>query len=230
MALTGYKQSTDHVAKRIMSRLATLAAKPWIVSPEWLAEHYTEKRLDCVQIGAILNRDPKTVWTWLRKYSIPTRPRGENHAQLPTDGSVWRGRRHTDATRAKLSAIAVASGRVPYRPEVGSYMKDRRGAQHPCWKGGITAERQAFYQTKEWKAACVVVWKRADAKCERCGRDHRLIDRETERFHVHHVVSFQVKELRAEPSNLVLLCQNCHRFVHGRANVHREFIGEVPCL
>jgi 5-methylcytosine-specific restriction endonuclease McrA len=30
--------------------------------------------------------------------------------------------------------------------------------------------------------------------------------------------------LRAEPDNLVLLCEACHRWVHSRANIGRVFL------
>jgi predicted HNH restriction endonuclease len=46
-------------------------------------------------------------------------------------------------------------------------------------------------------------------------------------FHIHHVVSFMVRELRAEPDNLVLLCKKCHLFVHSRKNKTSEFIKEL---
>ena len=47
-------------------------------------------------------------------------------------------------------------------------------------------------------------------------------------FHIHHVVSFADKELRAEPSNLVLLCEACHQFVHSRENLTREYLPQEP--
>lgn len=45
-------------------------------------------------------------------------------------------------------------------------------------------------------------------------------------FHIHHVVSFADKELRAEPSNLVLLCEACRQFVHSRENLTREYLSK----
>jgi len=49
------------------------------------------------------------------------------------------------------------------------------------------------------------------------------------KFHVHHIVSFAVRELRAAVSNLALLCEDCHRFVHSNANTACEFLGEATC-
>ena len=191
------------------------------VTREWLENKYVIEGLDCVQIGRIVGRDPKSVWSWLKDFGIPTRPRGANWRQLPHDG--FKGKKHTAEAREKLSRIAKAEGRVPYDPAVGSYMKGRKGASTPNWKGGITPDRQAFYLTEDWREACKAVWARAKARCERCGKHHNVTEvRGT--FHVHHIVSFKVVALRAEPSNLVLLCRECHRFVHSRKNIGKEFI------
>lgn len=103
-------------------------------------------------------------------------------------------------------------------------MWNRRGELNPNWKGGVTPERQAFYQSQEWKDACIFVWKRDGAKCKRCGL-HR--DEQPDMpFHIHHIVSFAVPELRAANDNLVLLCKMCHQFVHSRKNENGDFLQE----
>lgn len=213
----------DNECKANYQRLA----KP--VTREWLKEHYIDKKLNCTQIGIIVNRDPKSVWNWLRDFGIPTRPRGG--ASSPGSfrkgqEGTFKGKHHTLETRKRLSDIAKADGRVPYDPGVGSYMKGRRGADTPGWKGGITPERQAFYSLPEWAEAAKRVWARSGAKCARCEVNHNT---ETRRgtFHIHHIVSFEVRELRADISNLVLLCKPCHHFVHSNANVNSEFIKEI---
>jgi hypothetical protein len=45
---------------------------------EWLRARYIDEQLDCVQIGQLVKRDPKTVWHWLRCAGITTRPRGSD--------------------------------------------------------------------------------------------------------------------------------------------------------
>ena len=222
----GYEQSPEHVRKRIDARLATVAAKPKPVSGDWLRAHYSLMGMDLVQIGALLNKDPKTIWAWMKHYGLPTRPRGGAtlpHAFKAGDPSAFAGKRHTTETRAYISDLAKRTGRVPYDPAVGSYMKGRKGADTPNWKGGITPERQAFYASDEWREAVKTVWARADAKCERCGVHHNTAKRRGT-FHVHHIVSFMVRELRAVPSNLVLLCKPCHLFVHSNANTDKQFL------
>jgi len=102
-------------------------------------------------------------------------------------------------------------------------MWNRRGEMNPNWRGGVTPERQAFYAGNEWAACCSAVWKRDLATCQRCG----LVHSETPDMpmHIHHVVSFADRKLRADPDNLVLLCETCHRWIHSKKNKDREFIG-----
>jgi len=195
---------------------------------EWLIEQYIVLKKTANDIATEIGRDPKRVWEWIRDYKIATRPRGTaTHLKggVPFGrGNI--GRKHSPEMKAKLRAIALADGRVPYDPKVGPPFKGKRGAETPNWKGGVTPERQAFYSSPEWAKAIKAVWHRADAKCERCGLDHRTIDRTKKRFHVHHIVSFQIRELRAVVSNLALLCDTCHRWVHSKRNKNHEFIRE----
>lgn len=103
-------------------------------------------------------------------------------------------------------------------------MWNKRGELNPRWLGGVTPERQEFYTSQAWKDACSSVWKRDNATCQRCGLYR--IDQPDMPFHIHHIVSFAVRELRAEASNLVLLCETCHHFVHSRRNIDGEYLSE----
>jgi transcription elongation factor Elf1 len=190
---------------------------------EWLIDQYVTQAKPANQIAREIGRNAKGVWGWIVSYGIPTRQRGHNVGQLPKDGSTFRGKHHTPESRKAMSELAKASGRVPYDPSVGSYMKGRKGPDTPNWKGGITPERQAFYATDEWREVVKAIWLRANAHCERCGVHHNTAIRRGT-FHVHHIVSFKVRELRMVLSNLVLLCKSCHYFVHSAANINSEFI------
>lgn len=101
-------------------------------------------------------------------------------------------------------------------------MWNKRGELNPMWRGGVTPERQAFYTGREWKEACSFVWKRDNATCQRCTL-HKQDDASVP-FHIHHIESFANAELRADPTNLVLLCEPCHRFVHSKENTEREHL------
>lgn len=132
-----------------------------------------------------------------------------------------------ESTKQKLRAARLADGHFPKAENGRPYWEGKTGENHPKWKGGLTPERQDFYSSGEWKNVCKFIWRRSDAKCERCALDHRLIDRNQVRFHIHHMISFQVREFRAAPNNLVLLCAPCHHFVHSNKNATKQFIGEV---
>lgn len=194
---------------------------------EWLEDQYLKQGKSANMIAREIGRDGKRVWEWLESYGIPIRPRGHNYAQnLHRNGSAFRGRKHSEQTRNKLSEIAKSDGRVPWGKGNEPYWKGKTGSQHPGWKGGLTPERQAFYSTVEWSDAVKAVWKRDNATCQRCGKHHNQASvRGT--FHIHHIVSFMVRELRADPSNLVLLCNKCHRWVHGKENTEKLFIKEM---
>lgn len=194
-----------------------------------LFDLYINQGLDCSQIGGMVGRDPKSIWNWLKDYGIETRPRGSDERQQFGKGKPHSsGWNHTEETKEKLRQARIADGATClFLPNGDHVLKGRCGSDHPSWKGGSTPERQYFYASDEWKDACVHVWHRADAKCERCGLDHRDIDRQTFKFHVHHVYSFTTyPEHRSDVDNLMLLCETCHRWVHGRENADRLYIKE----
>jgi 5-methylcytosine-specific restriction endonuclease McrA len=122
--------------------------------------------------------------------------------------------------------MAIADGRLPWGKDNPHPMKGVTGPDHPGWKGGLTPERQAFYSSQEWVEAVKHVWARDDATCQKCGK-RQGDNGERDEFHIHHIVTFVVRELRAEPSNLVLLCQGCHRWVHSKKNVSKKFIKDA---
>ena len=106
-------------------------------------------------------------------------------------------------------------------------MYGKYGEDSSNWKGGVTPERQAIYVSQEWKKAVSVVWRRDNATCQRCG-----ITREDPAVvhHVHHIVSFaDSAELRIDSDNLVLLCHDCHSWVHSNVNTGQLFRKEVNC-
>lgn len=159
---------------------------------EWLRREYVDKGRAASDIAAEFGITEESIFFWLRKHDIPRRTTSEVRA-------------------AKHWGLAGEAN--------GMYGK--RGAEVPNWKGGCTPDRQAFYTSHEWATACAEVWRRDNAKCQRCG-----IDESERQLHVHHIVSFAVLELRAVPSNLVLLCVKCHHFVHSKRNVASEFLQE----
>lgn len=194
---------------------------------EQLAFLYTTLGLGCPDIAWLYERDGKTVHYWLRQAGIPTRPRGSNPAVHFRAGarSAFAGRTHSQTSRAKIGAASV--GRA-WRSGVDHWLHGAPPDANPNWKGGATPERQEFYRTPEWRAACRTVWTRDNACCRNCGKDHRAVRATEPTFHVHHVWSFQIRETRANPALLVLLCSACHHWVHSNANVTRAWLPQEP--
>jgi hypothetical protein len=194
------------------------------VTKEWLYEHYIEKQLNTTEIAHIVQRDPKSVWNWLKDFGIPTRGRGTDKRQQfkKGDNNYFKGKKHTKETKDKIRACRLKDGHVPYLKD-GKHWLKTKGAIHPNWKGGISPDRQSFYCSFEWGEAVKEVWKRDNAICQKCGKKHNTPESRGT-FHIHHIVSFRVKKLRANVNNLVLLCKNCHRWVHSKKNINKEFI------
>lgn len=91
---------------------------------------------------------------------------------------------------------------------------------------GTTPERQALYGSTEWRWVAFQVWQRDEAKCRRCQRVK--VHSGEYQLEIHHIVPFSKSvELRCEISNLVLLCNTCHDWVHSNDNVNKEFLGEI---
>ena len=160
-------------------------------SEDWLRKEYWDKGRTTQEIADDFGVTDSSILHWMRKHNIQ--------------------RRNISEVR-ELKSWGVEGEDNP--------MYGRTGKDNPHWKGGVTAERQDFYSTKEWKKTCSNVWNRDDATCQRCGEKHT----EDKEFHIHHIVSFQVEELRAEEENLVLLCEDCHWWVHSNENQNNEYI------
>jgi len=169
------------------------------VDEVWLRQKYLVERLDCNAISKIVGRNPKQVWQWLKGYGIPTRPRGANGGAEP---HCWK--------KGQPSAFKGHS--------------QLKGPESPFWQGGITPERQAFYASDEWKAVVKKVYARDSKRCRRCGITQEHGKLAGFKMHVHHIYPFAVQPSRTKLSNLVLLCNPCHNFVHSRENGTRQFL------
>lgn len=162
-------------------------------------------------------RKPKPYWSkeWLEEEYIT---KGKGVQQIANEQGCERNnifyflKKHNIKTRSmkEVRAMKYWGSEGKANPMYG-----KTGAENPNWKGGISPERQAFYASLEWKRVALKVKKR-DKVCQRC--------RSKTDLHIHHIISFEVKELRTELSNLVLLCEECHFWVHSKKNIRQEFL------
>lgn len=195
-----------------------------LATKEWLYQKYWVEEKSMVDISKMLNRDIKTILYWMRKYDIQTRPRGHTWKTNLQQGQP-KGFRHTEETKRKVGKASRDRGAVPYLRNGEHWLKTVEPEKNPNWKGGITPERQSFQRSDEWKKVANQIWKRDNATCQRCGLKYKY--RKTDKFHIHHIVSFMIQELRLEPTNLILLCPDCHHWVHSNENTEKEFIKEL---
>lgn len=193
---------------------------------EWLYNEYIVKKRSCDEIAISEKRDSKTIWNWVKKFDIPTRKRGAESSS----GTFKKGHKygvnriHTEETKEKIRQARLKDGHVPYLNKDGvHWLKGVKGKNHPSYKGGLTPDRQSFYSTIEWSDVVKKVWERDKAICQKCGKNHNT-EKNRGNFHIHHIVSFQVKEKRAELNNLILLCKHCHRWVHSKKNINKILI------
>jgi hypothetical protein len=195
---------------------------------EWLQNEYISKKRTCNDIAKELSKDPKTIWAWLKKYNIPTRPRGghSSSGSFKKGTSLWIGKKHKQETKDKIRNARLKDGHVPYLKNGVHWLKNTNSENHPNYKGGLSPERQSFYCSMEWIDVVKKVWKRDNAICQNCGKCHNT-EKNRGNFHIHHIVSFQIKELRSDLSNLVLLCKECHRWVHSKKNINKKFIKTI---
>lgn len=108
------------------------------------------------------------------------------------------------------------------RRHIRDALKGRqRGAKNPAWKGGTTPERQRLYKEGGWREFALNIYKRDGFTCRRCAtavNSYRGVA-------AHHIRPWaDAPELRYAPDNIVTLCTACHRWVHSKANVNRDFL------
>lgn len=194
-------------------------------SKDWLVNEYITKKRTCNDIAKELKKDPKTIWSWLKKHEIPTRSRGgdSSSGSFKKGSNIWVGRKHKQESKDKIREARIKDGRVPYLRNGEHWLKSVETKEHPNYKGGMSPERQSFYSSREWSEAVKKVWQRDKAICQKCGKHHNE-EKNRGNFHIHHLVSFQVRELRCEVSNLILLCKDCHRWVHSKKNINKKFL------
>ena len=217
------------------------------VDEVWLRQKYLVEGVGVTAIARLVRRNTKQVYSWLKGYGIPVPERTWN--VLPNkpyhQDREWLRVEYVDNNRTAADIAAqfsVTEADILFflrkHRIVCRTMKEIRAAKYwglsgetngmfgktgelsPVWKGGITPERQTFYRSWPWEKARRLLRKRDGGICRRCG----VKKSKDVRFCIHHVVSFQVVALRADPDNLVTLCAKCHYWVHSKENANHDYI------
>lgn len=188
---------------------------------DWLYQKYVVEKMSTYDIAKIVDRNPKRVYEWIVEYNIPTRPRGDN---LHGADNSWNcenwvnpfsGKKHSEKTKKILSE--KASVEKPYLRGERNGMFGRRGDKNPNYIDGSTPERQMYYSRAEWRKLRRTVYGRDHGKCVRCCVVGRM--------NIHHVIPWAGNiETRLEITNVVSLCTKCHRWVHSKKNINREYL------
>lgn len=199
--------------------------KSLLDNPQWLISNYVVAKKSTYDIAREVGCDPKTVWSRLKKFGIPTAKRGENlkgednYMRTPGVVNPFAGRKHTAETKLALSRKAS----VPklYLRGSNNGMYGRVGDKNPNYKGGNSPERQRVCASSEWKAILRRVYKRDGYRCRRCGTGNKG----PKSLHAHHVKSWVgYPDSRMDVDNLITLCKTCHDWVHSNENTEREMI------
>lgn len=123
------------------------------------------------------------------------RKMSESHKGLNT----WmKGRKLSEETKQKMRKKSFSADT---RLKISL---SHRGEKSYLWKGGITPINQqarVAFKIKEWR---LMVFKRDNYACQICGIRGGILN-------AHHIEKFsENKELRAQLSNGITLCQSCH--------------------
>lgn len=115
-----------------------------------------------------------------------------------------------------------------YRRKVASEMcKKRIGEKHPNWNFDLSEKKRNISRTR-MAPVREAVFERDNYTCRRCGNRGTILN-------AHHIEPwYSNKELRYEYSNLITLCDTCHKEYHSayrRDNINnvtlKEFIENV---
>lgn len=72
----------------------------------------------------------------------------------------------------------------------------------------MTSAYDEYRLSAAWRTRVAIMHEIAEGRCEVCGKDWDL--------HVHHLTYRDIGQ--EEPTDLVVLCRQCHRAVHGRSD------------
>jgi len=126
-----------------------------------------------------------------------------------TEAAILFWLRKLEIKRKKMSEIRKRKYWGLKGKQNGMYGKF--GKQNPNWNGGHSPERQSKYARSAWKELAKIILERDNYKCQKCGVGHIMGNR----LIVHHIKPWaRYLKLWFEPSNLLVVCEKCHKIIH----------------
>lgn len=159
------------------------------LSDEKIALHFTDLGYVCSASAIIRLR---------RKYGI--------EEMWSHSGNSFRGKKHTEETKSKISKIRIERGLA--KGEKNSFF-GRRGENSPGWRGGFSKEERSFYDSSSYDKLRLFVLGRDRYTCQSCG-----VSKESNpkiRLNIHHIIPIKVDESKKlDQDNVITLCSVCH--------------------
>lgn len=88
------------------------------------------------------------------------------------------------------------------------------GQGHPFWRGGTTTQRQAVFNSAEYREWAAAVRARDGGRCRSCDASGR---RNSSRIELHHIIPFSIsQDLAFAVDNGITLCREHHNKTRGR--------------
>jgi hypothetical protein len=193
------------------------------LNKEWLMQKYVDEGLSTYQIAEIVNRNPKSIYTKLKDFGIPTRSRAETiqqNAWWNIGKEHWnKGKKRPQKTKEAISKSRTGK-KYPNLAGKNNGMYGRTGKENPNWKGGVTPERQKLYVSEKWKEIIKTIFRRDNYRCAVCGGTSRNL-------HAHHIKTWaDYPENRLDIDNLITVCKKCHHWIHSKKNKNKDFLYE----
>jgi len=208
-----------------------------MVRMKWLDKNKNEiiklynKGLTQIEITKEFNVSQTAISLRLRKWNI-SNPDGNRFKHIDIDRHTlkdlyWNKEMHPSqiANIYKCDKMVIYNRMLKYGISRRTKSEARQGKLNSNWKGGACSDRELFNSSPEWKAVSSKVWYRDRKTCQKCKNKytHYLPP-----FHVHHIISFaDSKDLRLNKDNLILLCKDCHEWVHSNRNTDNLFLEET---
>lgn len=74
-----------------------------------------------------------------------------------------------------------------------------------------------YWLTPKWLSIREDIIKEQGNKCKKCSKDV-VIAR-----HIHHLITANISTFRYDKNNLIMVCEDCHKWIHSKKNKNKEY-------